>query len=211
MPEMDDAPLGAHNGDSARDIWVRSRIAAFAHRNAFERYKEASEKGRRSETLCSIVGLIFVIVIFALSESIPDEVVYKSYILLSITVSSSLITAYALYLSHNSTMQQNESLGKHHETLEALYRVISQKARKLEVPSIDAAEATFIARHLNEQIEILIARGHPPTDADYDLAHKIKNKIVGHPDVDIGMSFKGFLNRFLRRGISSESNNKDNP
>jgi len=192
---VDDAPPAREEGmppaityavqarAKGRDIWIRARTNAFAHK------LEAAKLGRWSNvSFCLEVTFIVIpIVCVALSlqfHTAAEVMNQKSPVLQDEVLGIIAITSngIALLIKIITGRLQWSERQLEHQNLLASYQLIAQKARRLDnTEALTQDDINHLCRHLEETFEIYKTTGIEPDDKVFREAHQVLLGLKTYP------------------------------
>lgn len=160
-----------------RDIWIRARINAFAHKVTAERAAALAHTISLLETLFIVIPIACVgISLFVVTDSTLTQV-WPRRVYQELAVASIIANAAALFLQLVNSHFGWSGHEKQHSYLLASYQLIAQKARRLENRSLPSDEAVHLCQHLEESFEIYKATGIEPSDSAFVRARDLLLKM----------------------------------
>ncbi len=182
------------------NIWKRARINAFAHKVALERYAAAARKYNNISFISGLLAMLFTMGLLILSSKDVSELFNQhSYVLIAlkvfITILSIISAGFSLHYGQYSNAEHFETQASEHKWLLGAYQFIAQRARSVRWPDMEIEEMIYILRTLEEQFQMLKARGSEPSDEDFEEAHQIMKRIRDRPEIASTQSFSDFDRR----------------
>lgn len=174
------------------NIWRRARHNAFAHKIAHSRYEKKSTMLFIFEILCSLISICFIIITYMILSSgklpgilgsMKDEISFYTTLL---SVIFALVGVFfSVLISHLKVDVRAEE----HKSALGSYQLIAQKARMVHWPDMDYDEMVRIHRNLEENFQLLKARGREPSDQDFKKGADIFSDISNNPEESTLQSF----------------------
>jgi hypothetical protein len=171
-----EVPLSRLKG---RDIWLRARINAFAH-------KHAASKASVLSGVFFVVQTVFIVIpIICVSLSLqfataggPAKTSSISPILGVVSIVSNGIGLGAMIVAERFHWGETRA---QHANLMSGYQMIAQKARRLDNAGLPQAEVVHLCRHLEESFETLKSSGLEPSDRDHDFGYRMLLRLPNYP------------------------------
>ncbi|HLO97826.1 MAG TPA: hypothetical protein VK171_04450 [Fimbriimonas sp.] len=170
----------------ARDIFIRSRTNALAHKIGAEKYEFLGGIFFVIETLLVVLPIFALILSLTILNnqtapasmqiSVPGYLSYGGLTLLAIFMNGA---ALVLSMIKNKLRWDEKALS--HRNLETLYLNISLKIRRVEEQSLSDQEISHLRRHLEEMFEQCKFAGHEPNDHIYSKAQAQFKRLNGMP------------------------------
>ena len=182
-----------HNGNSddqyylkARDMWIRARSNAFAHKLAAGRLKIYANISFTLQTLFVVLPIICVglaLQMFSVSANPPTNppILVNYFSSTTLSILAIISNGLALFISIISVWFQWSDRAKNHLQLLSGYQLIAQKARRLENKEIPQDERSHLCRHLEETFEIYKTMGIEPIDEIFEKANGLMRKVNVYP------------------------------
>ena len=156
-----------------KDIWIRARINAFAHKVTAERAAMLAHVISLLETLFIVIPIACVgISLFVVTDSTLTQM-WPRRVYQELAVASIIGNAAALFLQLVNSHFGWSGQARQHNHLLASYQLIAQKARRLENRLLPSDEAIHLCRHLEESFEIYKATGIEPSDSAFVRAREL--------------------------------------
>lgn len=163
--------------EEGKDIWIRARTNALAHRLAAESLERWNFWLRVFEALFIVIPIVAVALMLNYVTSmnskelleLPFELTYTNLALASIFANG--LVLFAGLLSKELKLGERAS---QHRTLLSNYSTIAQKIRRLDTLGVDNEEAQYLCRYLQETFELCKSSSSvEPNDKMFRRAQKI--------------------------------------
>lgn len=179
------APVTSHAQARAkgRDIWIRARTNAFAHKIEAGNLAQWSNGAFCLETVFVVIPIVCVALSLQVHTSAelvnqrPGLFTDETFGVIAI-VSNGL----ALLISLISGRMQWSERCLEHQNLLASYQLIAQKARRLDnAESMPLGEVNHLCRHLEETFEVYKTTGIEPADKVFKKAQMVLLGLKTYP------------------------------
>jgi hypothetical protein len=172
------------NYQRGRDIWIRARTNAMAHKIDASRINAFANVAFALEALFLVVPIVCVgLALESVNASKAlgphQEVHVLSPLILSITAIIS--NGMALFIRILSKQLQWEEHAQRHRELLSGYQLIAQKARRLENMALSTEERNHLVRHLEETFEVYKMVGLEPAHETFVRAQKVMANLNTYP------------------------------
>jgi len=166
-----------------RDIWIRARTNAFAHKLEASRLGLWSNGAFCFETFFIVVPIVCVGLSLQLQRTVaaPTPVSFGATAAV-LGVVSIISNGLALLVNIIANRFQWSERRLQHQNLLASYQLIAQKARRLDnAETLNAVEANHLCRHLEETFETYKTTGIEPTDKIFKRAQHVLLGLKAYP------------------------------
>ncbi|HXH40681.1 MAG TPA: hypothetical protein VNN08_18760 [Thermoanaerobaculia bacterium] len=187
MPDQsDDAGVAASCREKGRDVWIRSRTNAFAHKLEARRLTIIANAAFASQTLFIVVPIVCVSLTLLLNTAgrLPAGRLIAwvaTWSVADLSVIAILSNGLALYLSIVTNRFQWSERSQRHRELLSGFQLLAQKARRLDTSNLRVDEAVHLLRHLEETFEIYKAWGLEPGNSTFGRAQRMMLKLTTYP------------------------------